>query len=341
MPKRASSKAIGAFVMASLAVVAVAIVILGSGRLFARPHYYICMFQGNINGLKVGAAVKVKGVQIGTVSHIGLRLAPSQGRLKQVSLGLLPVIIVLNERQVEEKGGPPAVLEPEEFHKMIDQGLRAKLAMESLLTGVLYIDLSIHPNSPAQYFIQPGSGPYIEIPTLPTDFEQIKENATRALAKLEKIDFNRLVASITDASQAVEKLAGDPALLQAIDSANRLIGNPNLQQAIDRLDNTIGNVNGAVIAVKKTVERSGQELDPLIASLRQSSGDLHPTLVQARSTLASAQLILRPDSPVLHRLDSTLDGLTEASRSIHDLADYLERNPSALIRGKYISRNSE
>ena len=32
------------------------------------------MFQGNLNGLKVGAAVKVKGVQIGTVEKIGLRL---------------------------------------------------------------------------------------------------------------------------------------------------------------------------------------------------------------------------------------------------------------------------
>ena len=36
-----------------------------------------------------------------------------------------------------------------------------------------------------------------------------------------------------------------------------------------------------------------------------------------------------------HKLDATLDNLTDASRSIHDLADYLQRNPSALIRGKY------
>jgi hypothetical protein len=36
-----------------------------------------------------------------------------------------------------------------------------------------------------------------------------------------------------------------------------------------------------------------------------------------------------------HKLDATLTELTDASRSIHDLADYLQRNPSVLIRGKY------
>ena len=37
-----------------------------------------------------------------------------------------------------------------------------------------------------------------------------------------------------------------------------------------------------------------------------------------------------------HKLDATLEELTDASRSIHDLADYLQRNPSALIRGRYV-----
>ncbi|HEY2105007.1 MAG TPA: hypothetical protein VGH29_04445, partial [Candidatus Binataceae bacterium] len=64
--------------------------------------------------------------------------------------------------------------------------------------------------------------------------------------------------------------------------------------------------------------------------------DLQAALVQARSTLASAQLILSPGSPMTHKLDATLGELTDASRSIHDLADYLQRNPSALIRGKYV-----
>ncbi len=79
--KRVSSTAIGAFVLASLGLLAIVVVILSSGKLFSHPHYYICMFQGNLNGLKVGAPVKVKGVQIGTVQSIGLRLKPDEGKL--------------------------------------------------------------------------------------------------------------------------------------------------------------------------------------------------------------------------------------------------------------------
>jgi paraquat-inducible protein B len=343
MASRVSSTAIGGFVLASLAVVAVAIVILGSGKLFAHPHYYICMFQGNVNGLKVGSAVKVKGVQIGTVEHIGLRLTATEGVLKQIPASELPlpVIFVLDERELKRKGGTGAALDPAEFENLIQQGLRAQLNMESLLTGLLYIDLGFHPDTRAQFFIEPGSGPYPEIPTIPTDLEQIRENATRALAKLEKIDFNGLVVSITKAGNAVDSLAGDPQLHQAIDSVNQLVGSPDLHEAIRHLDETIGNVNKAVIAVKNTVDRTGAKLDPLIASLQKSSSDLQVALAQARSTLASAQLVLSPGSPLTHKLGSTLDELNDASRSIHDLADYLQRNPSALIRGKYISNNSQ
>ncbi len=90
-----------------------------------------------------------------------------------------------------------------------------------------------------------------------------------------------------------------------------------------------------MIAAKNAIDRTGPKIDPLIASLQKSSGDLQTALVQARSTMASAQLIISPGSPMVHKLDSTLDNLADASRSIHDLADYLQRNPSALIRGKY------
>jgi paraquat-inducible protein B len=68
MGKRVSPAVIGAFVVASFATLIVAAVIVGSGRMFARPIRFICVFPGNLNGLKVGAPVKVRGVQIGTVA---------------------------------------------------------------------------------------------------------------------------------------------------------------------------------------------------------------------------------------------------------------------------------
>jgi paraquat-inducible protein B len=339
MARRVSSTSIGAFVLASLALAVIVAVVLGSGKLLAHPHYYICMFQGNLNGLKVGAPVKVKGVQIGTVEKIGLRLTPEEGVLRQVSFSQmpLPVIFQLDERELKSKGATGAALEPGELQSLIQQGLRAQLNMESLLTGLLYIDLGFHPDKPPQFFIEPGSGPYPEIPTIPTDLEQIREDATKALAKIEKINFNKLVDSITEAGLSVKQLAGDPDLHKAIDSINVIVNDPSLRQAINSAKVTLGNVNKAVIAATNVIEKTSPKIDPLIASLQKSSNDLQNALVQARSTMASAQLIVSPGSPMTHKLDATLDELSDASRSIHDLADYLQRNPSALIRGKYDS----
>ena len=149
MNKRVSPAVIGAFVVASFAILVVALIVVGSGKMFTRPVRFICMFQGNLNGLKVGAPVKVRGVQIGTVAAIELRLLPSQGQIRPGIRGLrLPVIIDVDRSQVLARGASGEALETSGFDEWIKRGMRAQLATESLLTGLLYIDLDLHPNAP-------------------------------------------------------------------------------------------------------------------------------------------------------------------------------------------------
>ena len=52
--------------------------------------------------------------------------------------------------------------------------------------------------------------------------------------------------------------------------------------------------------------------------------------------MVDLQSTLDPDSPLAVHLNETLDQLTETTRSIGDFTDYLQRNPSAVIRGKYV-----
>ena len=52
-------------------------------------------------------------------------------------------------------------------------------------------------------------------------------------------------------------------------------------------------------------------------------------------TLAALTTTLEPASPVLYRMNKTFDDVSGAARAIEELADYLRRNPSALIRGRY------
>jgi paraquat-inducible protein B len=43
---------------------------------------------------------------------------------------------------------------------------------------------------------------------------------------------------------------------------------------------------------------------------------------------------LEPQSPLFVQFERAMTDLSGASRALRDLADYLERNPSALIRGR-------
>jgi phospholipid/cholesterol/gamma-HCH transport system substrate-binding protein len=320
MGKRVSPAVIGAFVVSSFAILIVALIVVGSGRMFTKPIRFICMFQGNLNGLKIGAPVKVRGVQIGTVAAIELRLLPSQGRLRPGIKGLrLPVIIDVDRSQVLARGATGEALEAAGFDDWIKKGMRAQLATESLLTGLLYIDLDLHPNTPIKFVLEPD-GPYREIPTVQTDLAQLQERLTEVLDKFDKIDFQALVVSITDAANSIRTLTGSP----------------ELKATLESLKGTIANLNQAVNSARDLINNANAKVGPLVTDIRESSEEANKTMKETRAALVSLQQTLDPNSPLAVHLNQTLDSLTETSESLGEFTDYLQRNPGALIRGRYV-----
>ena len=320
MSKRVSPTVIGAFVVASFAILVVALIVVGSGRIFTTPIRFICMFQGNLNGLKVGAPVKVRGVQIGTVAAIELRLLPSQGRIRpDINELRLPVLVDLDRSQLIARGGTGAVLETAGFDEMIKRGLRAQLNTESLLTGLLYIDLDLHPGAPMNLALQPG-GPYREIPTVPTDLAQLQERLTGALDKFEKVDFQGLVVSITDAANSIRNLTGSPVI----------------EATLESLKVTVVNLNQAVVSARALLNNANGRIGPLVADLQHTSDEADQTMKKTRTALVGLQQTLDPNAPLVVRLNQALDSMTDTSRSIGELTDYLQRNPGALVRGRYV-----
>lgn len=324
MAKRVSPTAIGAFVVGSFAILIAAVVVVGSGRLFRKPLEFVCMFQGDLNGLKVGAPVKVRGVQIGSVAAIRLGLTPAEGQLRPgVSDILLPVIINLDRSQLIKRGGTGQALGQNGFDSMIQRGMRAQLRTESLLTGLLYIDLDLHPGAPLNLAIEPGSGPYREIPTVPTNLEAVQEQATKAIAKFEQIDFQALATSIT----------------MAANSINNLADSPSLNATLDSLREAAANLNKTVISIHEAVNNANAKINPLVASLQKNSQEADSTMRQTRAALVDLQSTLDPDSPLVVNLNRALEQMTDTMRSVGELSDYLQRNPASLVRGRYVPDN--
>ncbi len=112
-------------------------------------------------------------------------------------------------------------------------------------------------------------------------------------------------------------------------------------------------IPGQLEATEATVENVIKKIDQMPLqrigdNLAKSLGDLDLTLMTARGTLSSAQGTLvsaqgtltnagnltGPNSAQLQQLNATLQEVSRAARSVRVLADYLERHPEALIRGK-------
>ena len=74
MNKKISPTLIGVFVVGAVALIVIAILVFGSGRLFRQSRDFVLYFDNSVNGLRVGAPVKFKGVEIGQVKRIKLRL---------------------------------------------------------------------------------------------------------------------------------------------------------------------------------------------------------------------------------------------------------------------------
>src|SRR5258706_12196207 len=71
--KKPSATVVGAFILGGALLMIAAVAIWGAGHLFERRYRFVCYFPGSVNGLKVGAAVKYRGVAIGQITGMRIR----------------------------------------------------------------------------------------------------------------------------------------------------------------------------------------------------------------------------------------------------------------------------
>lgn len=329
MAKRANPSVVGGFVVGGIILAMAAILVLGSGRWFSTHREFVCFFSGNVNGLKVGAPVKIRGVPVGSVVSIRINLPgverPAITTAAQARAVEVPVIIELDESQLLALGARHKILRPEQVRRLIKAGLRARLSTESLLTGLLYVNLDFLPGTPAKMVLKPGQTKYIEIPTVPTQFEELQQAATSALAKLDKIDLAGLVTQLKEAAASMKGLANSK----------------ELQEALVSLNGTLKSLHKTSRTAREQVLRLRENTQPLVVSLTRTSDQARLALGQMQATLVTMQHTFDEKSPPMYNLSRAAQNLSQASRAIRDLAVELQRNPSILVRGKYIPQNEK
>lgn len=230
-------------------------------------------FDQSVRGLTVGSPVDFNGISLGSVSAIALEYDSANKRFfANVDAQLYPARLgSVYDRVTAIAKRDADGMEPGErlLKGMVDNGLRAQMRTANLLTGQMYIVLAGFPNAKPVKF-DPTAKPVV-IPTIPGSLDQLQEQVTKIVDKIEKIPFDKIGSDLS------ATLASTTRLMNRLDKQVAPEAQAVLREARKSL-NELGNLVAADGSLPMNAERSMQELSRAARSLRNLSDFLqtHP-----------------------------------------------------------------
>jgi paraquat-inducible protein B len=122
---------------------------------------------------------------------------------------------------------------------------------------------------------------------------------------------------------------------------------PTAPGALDEIQDSIGSIakkldkvpfdqlSARLVATMSSLEQTLKSTDRLVRHVDDSvAPQVNATLKEAQEAMKNAKQALAQDAPLQSDLAATLLQLSRAAKSVSALAEYLERHPEALIRGK-------
>jgi paraquat-inducible protein B len=328
MAKQASKTVIGVFVISSIAMLVVGVIIFGSGDIFKKKRQYVLFFEDSVKGLTVGAPVIWRGVKVGAVSSIVLRANPKNYTIN------VPVIIDVDPNTIEVAGerGILAI----QLKNLIKKGLRARLALQSLVTGSAMIEVEFLPNTPIRLT---GLDPrYLEIPTVQSPMGKLADILDHLDILIADPEIKEIISHLNVASGKLDRVL-DNADRLVVDANSEIKGLAhNLNQLVDELSSIMENaskdLHGVASDARILLKNADADLKPIAAKMERALDSAQQALTAAKNTLSNISGFVGDRSDTRHKLNQTLDEIAGAARSLHSLMDYLERHPESLLQGK-------
>jgi paraquat-inducible protein B len=326
MSKGASKTVIGGFVVGAIALLLVAVLIFGSGKIFSQKVKLVLFFEESVSGLSVGAPVVFRGVTIGSVVGVELWNYPQQTKV------IIPVYIEVDPGRFKVMGELQGV--DMTFKSQIEKGLRAQIKMQSLVTGQLMIYADYFPGKPIR--LVGAEKRYPEIPTIPSGSEEI-------MKALGQIPVHEIALKATKALEGIERLINSPQTGELSKNLNVTLKDfqqvaRDVQTLTRSVDAQVGplasDAKGALGDARTLLKDTNKEIIPLAAGLKKTLDQTEGVLAETRQALKKASAILSDESALAAEVIQTMDEINKTMRSIQLLADFIHRHPEALLRGK-------
>lgn len=336
------SFAIGAFIVGAILLVFIALLFFSGGQLFSHKERVVMYFEGSVQGLQVGAPIKLKGVVLGEITDIQINFPTDETthdkndynkdaiHIEQNNIATI-VTADLALQRISRKG---ISVDRDFFEDAIANGLRAQLNYQSFLTGLLYVELDFFPDTPPKlYNLQDD---YLEIPTAATAFEEISKN-------LQEINVKGLVDNLDKLVIQLNKFAQSGTIEQTLGS---------VKTAADSIAITSNNLNNEMTLLSRNLSTTSTDMRQLLITLNQQTPqvagnintsllELQKSLVQFNKVSAGIHESFSEDAPLVNQLISTLEDISRSANALRDLSETLEAQPESLLRGKQIPSDSD
>jgi paraquat-inducible protein B len=322
MSLRANPTAIGLFLIGAIAIAIVGTVLLASPTWFQQRTTFISFFPESVNGLENGAPVKFQGVPIGSVSGINIRIDQRDNTFQ------VPVEYEIDlPRLTTPRGTYVNLADSVVLRQQIEKGLRVQLQMESLVTGVLYLELSYRMDSTTPKLEDSTLWP--EIPTTPSLMAAIGGGAGSLLTELMKI-----LNKVNDMLGEVNMREINTAVVKSAKAVEDLVNSPDLRATLRQMPGATAQLNNTLAEAQRLAARANSAIDPMQTQITGVSTEAISTLQALRKTLDETHGLLSADTGPGYALTGALKSLREAADALKVLITTLEQNPDMLIRGK-------
>jgi phospholipid/cholesterol/gamma-HCH transport system substrate-binding protein len=343
---------LGLFVVLGLLTGGLAMVALGANQLEREVETFVTYFDESVQGLDVGSPVKFRGVRIGEVGEI--TVASNKRHVQVVCAVDVKILRRLGlHADAARSGDPDARFVPPELRvQLVPQGITGVRFLQ-----VDYFSVKEHPEPGLGFPTPPNYIPaavstlasieqaIVEMAgTIPDLSRQAQQLLKKGESVLQDVAWRELSErGVNGLEKAIKLLERVDTKLKPVDLAKvqdeisvTLTDLRERMKLLDRLSQRLEKKDGLLDSGEKLVRTLDDKAGQLpMQEAKQTLQRIDGAVASIQSTTRTLGTLARESRNVPERFERSLHALEQASRSIRDLSDLLQRDADMLLKGRY------
>ncbi|MDR1435697.1 MAG: MlaD family protein [Puniceicoccales bacterium] len=334
--KLRDSTAVGIFTIGGILAFIAATFLFTKDPIFGgRSHSFVLYFNESVNGLEVGAPVKLRGVRIGQVKRIMAQFNQDRERV------LVPVTISIEDAYFRAGRRERLRLTVGDRNKLFGDssdesahgksafcrsplivGMVGSLQMESFVTGKLFVGLEYAP-TPAGKYLRPDCDGIPEIPTRPSNLESFSDHLSSIADGLSRINYAAI-------GMSVERITGS---ISSVDMGSLSAATAKLAAAVASAADS-GDAKAVISSMVTFCKNLAALSTAVLEQLRPALPELAQAIASVSSGACNFSAMLDPNSNFSFAAARLLRSMDWAARTIALFFEFLEQQPNAILTGK-------